>query len=856
MKYFLFLVLLLTQFFSFGQITEDFSDGDFSSNPTWSGTTADYIINPSFELQLNNSIAGTSYLSTAHGLATLDSKEWSFWTKQSFSPSSGNYGRVYLTASNSDLTTDPDGFYLQLGEAGTADAIRLFKCQSGVHTELLAGTPAQIATSFEIGVRVVRDASANWSVFVDDAGGTNYVLAGTVNDATALLGTHFGFFSEYTVSNSDNFYHDDIYIGDEIVDTNPPVLVSATAVNANQIDVLFDEAVDQATAETLGNYDIQPFLSATSALVDGTNPALVHLVPTTALINGSSYTLFTDLIEDLSGNPSTQQSVDFMYLVAENPLPGDIAINEFLCDPTPQVGLADAEFVELYNLSSKIFNVQDWKLGDATSDGTIQNGWLLPGEYIVLTATANVDSFTVATAVTSFPSLNNSGDNIVIRDNNGVVLDSITYSDNWYNDENKDGGGYTIERINPNDPCTDFSDWSASNDALGGTPGAQNSIFDSTPDTSAPALNQLIALAPNYLEIYFTEGMDSLSLVNALVSVTPTLTIQNIYVSGEHPSMFTIQFNENFIASQVYNLELDNVSDCWLNTTNISGNFALPETAVAGDIIINEILFDPLTGGSDWVELYNNSNKLIDLFNWELATFDDDTIGGNAQITTHFVLYPGEYVVITEDENQIIQNYPAAVVGRFIENDVPSYTNDSSTVYIIQGNEVIDRVAYTEDWHFQILDNTDGKSLERLDPNGISTDSDNWHTAAEAIGFGTPGGENSQLNPVVNGGNFTFESETISPDNDGYEDKLQVNYQMEAPGMVGKFVIYDDRGRLVKEVFSSELLASEGVFTWDGIRTDGTKASIGTYIAIFEAYDIQGAVVFAGKKAFVVAGKL
>lgn len=856
MKYFLFLVLLLTQFFSFGQITEDFSDGDFSSNPTWSGTTADYIINPSFELQLNNSIAGTSYLSTAHGLATLDSKEWSFWTKQSFSPSSGNYGRVYLTASNSDLTTDPDGFYLQLGEAGTADAIRLFKCQSGVHTELLAGTPAQITTSFEIGVRVVRDASANWSVFVDDAGGTNYVLAGTVNDATALLGTHFGFFSEYTVSNSDNFYHDDIYIGDEIVDTNPPVLVSATAVNANQIDVLFDEAVDQATAETLGNYDIQPFLSATSALVDGTNPALVHLVPTTALINGSSYTLFTDLIEDLSGNPSTQQSVDFMYLVAENPLPGDIAINEFLCDPTPQVGLADAEFVELYNLSSKIFNVQDWKLGDATSDGTIQNGWLLPGEYIVLTATANVDSFTVATAVTSFPSLNNSGDNIVIRDNNGVVLDSITYSDNWYNDENKDGGGYTIERINPNDPCTDFSDWSASNDALGGTPGAQNSIFDSTPDTSAPALNQLIALAPNYLEIYFTEGMDSLSLVNALVSVTPTLTIQNIYVSGEHPSMFTIQFNENFIASQVYNLELDNVSDCWLNTTNISGNFALPETAVAGDIIINEILFDPLTGGSDWVELYNNSNKLIDLFNWELATFDDDTIGGNAQITTHFVLYPGEYVVITEDENQIIQNYPAAVVGRFIENDVPSYTNDSSTVYIIQGNEVIDRVAYTEDWHFQILDNTDGKSLERLDPNGISTDSDNWHTAAEAIGFGTPGGENSQLNPVVNGGNFTFESETISPDNDGYEDKLQVNYQMEAPGMVGKFVIYDDRGRLVKEVFSSELLASEGVFTWDGIRTDGTKASIGTYIAIFEAYDIQGAVVFAGKKAFVVAGKL
>ena len=856
MKYFLFLVLLLTQLTAFGQINESFTDGDFTSNPTWSGTVADYMINPTFELQLNSTIAGTSYLSTAHGLSTLDSKEWSLWTKQSFSPSAGNYGRIYLTASNADLTTDPDGFYLLLGESGSLDAVRLFKCLGGIHTELLAGISAQIATSFAIGIRVVRDASANWSLYIDDTGGTNYILAGTVNDGAALTGTHFGFFSEYTVSNSSNFFYDSIYVGDEVVDTSPPVLVSATAVNANQIDVLFDEAVDQATAELISNYDIQPFLSATSAVIDGTNPALVHLVPTAALTNGSTYTLFTDLIEDLAGNASGQQSVDFMYLVAELPAPGDIAINEFLCDPTPQVGLANAEFVELYNLSSKIFNVQDWKVGDATSDGTIQNGWLLPGEYIVLTATANVDSFAVATGVTSFPSLNNSGDNIVIRDNSGVVLDSITYSDSWYNDDNKDGGGYTIERINPNDPCTDFSDWSASNDALGGTPGLQNSIFNSTPDTSVPAIDQLVALAPNYLEVYFTEGMDSLSLVNAIVSVIPSLTIQNTYVLGEHPAMFTLQFNENFIASQTYSVELQNVADCWMNSTTLIGNFALPETAVSGDVVINEILFDPYTGGSDWVELYNNSNKLIDLYNWELATYDDDTIGGNALISSHFVLYPGEYVVITEDSNQIIQDYPAAVIGRFIESDVPSLTNDSSTVYIIQGTEVIDRVAYTDDWHFQLLDNTDGKSLERLDPNGISTDSDNWHTAAEAIGFGTPGDENSQLNPIVNGGNFTFESETISPDNDGYEDVLQVNYQMEAAGMVGKFVVYDDRGRLVKEVFASELLASEGVFTWDGIREDGTKASIGTYIAIFEAYDIDGAAVFAGRKAFVVAGKL
>lgn len=856
MKYFLFLVLLFTQFLVLSQVNENFTDGDFTSNPSWAGSSSDYIVNTSLELQLNNTVAGTSYLSIAHGLSSISAKEWSFWTKQSFSPSSANFGRVYLTASNSDLTTDPDGFFLQFGESGSGDAVRLFKSEGGVHTELLAGTSAQISSSFAVGIRVVRDAFANWSLYIDDLGGTNYVLAGSVNDATLLLGTHFGFLNEYTVSNATNFYYDAIYVGDEIIDTSAPTLVSAVAVSAMQVDVLFDEAVDQITAETVGNYDIQPFLSASSAFVDGANPALVHLTPSTGLINGSSYTLSTSSIEDLSGNVSAFQSVDFAYLVAESPLPGDVVINEFLCDPTPQVGLANAEFVELYNRSFKTFNVHDWTLGDATSNGTIQNGWLLPGEHIVLTATANLDSFMVATAVTSFPSLNNAGDNIVIRDNTGLLLDSITYSDSWYNDEDKDNGGYSLERINPDDPCTDFSDWSASNAVSGGTPQIQNSIFDASPDFDAPTITELIALAPNYLELYFSEGMDSLSLVNATVSISPMLTVQDSYAFGAHPSMLALQFNENISSSEPYHLTLQNVADCWLNSTTIEAMFALPELANPNDLVINEILFDPLTGGSDWVELYNNSTKLIDLFGWKIAVFDDDTITEHTTVGVHFLLEPGAYVVVTEDENQVIHDYPSSVLGRFIEGDLPAFSSDSSTVYIIQGTEVIDRVAYTADWHFQLLDDFEGKSLERIDANGVSTGSDNWHTAAESIGFGTPGGENSQLNPVVNSGNFTFESETISPDNDGHEDVLQINYQLELSGMVGTLLIYDDRGRAVKKVFSSELLAKEGVFTWDGVREDGTKASIGTYIAIFEAFDIQGALFFSGKKAFVVAGML
>ncbi len=861
MKQFLLAVVILTQSALFAQIFDDFSDGDFTNAPTWTGTDADFIVNVSEQLQLNNTIASTSYLSTAHGLATLDTKEWTFWTRQTFAPSGGNFGRVYLTSNAADLTTDPDGFYIQLGEAGTSDAVRLFKVESGVHTELLAGPLGQIAGSFEVGIRVVRDNSANWSLYIDDTGGTNYTLAGTVNDGTALLGTHFGAMQVYTVSNADKFYYDNIYVGDEIVDVAPPVLVSATAINANLIDVLFNEPLDQATAEDINNYDIQPFQSATTATLDGLNPALVHITPASPLANGSTYTLFTNLIEDVVGNASGSQSTNFSYLIAETPVQGDIVINEFMCDPTPVVGLPSVEFVELYNRSGKIFNLNGWQLGDNSSFGTVQDAWILPGEYIVLTPTSSVDSFAVATGVTSFPSLNNSDDAIVLYDDSGTFLDSIFYDLGWYHDTNKDDGGYTIERINPDDPCTDISDWTASNDPSGGTPGMINSVFDLTPDVTIPQITQIIATDPNLVEVYFNEGMDATSLVNATISTNPVLTVQNQSVVGDFPTQLSIVFNENLVGSQNYTIELQNVADCWLNSTTLNGTFALAELADVGDVIINEIMFDPLTGGSDWVELYNKSDKLIDLFEWEIGDYDDGMIDNIEVVPTHYLLAPDDYVVLTENESQIIQNYPSAVADKFIEMDLPSYTNDSSTVYILAksqfgGTFQVDKVSYVDDWHFRLLDGTKGKSLERIDPSGLSDDKNNWHSAAEAVGFATPGAENSQFYPVVSNGEFSYTSETISPDNDGFEDVLQINYEMAEPGLVGTFTVFDDRGRKISTVFQSELLASRGTFIWDGVREDNTKASIGMYIGVFEAFNIDGSIVFTKKKPFVVAGRL
>ncbi|MFA7274996.1 MAG: lamin tail domain-containing protein [Crocinitomicaceae bacterium] len=856
MKTLLFILQLFLFSVGFSQITEDFSDGDITTNPTWSGTVTDFVVNSNFELQSNLAISATSFLSVPHGLSTLDDKEWRFRVKMSFSPSASNFGRIYLVANGADPTTNPDGFYLQLGEALTTDAVRLFKQVGGISTQICAGASGQIATSFNFGIKITRDNTGFWSLFTDATGGTNYVLEASGTDAQNLLGTHFSWQCVYTSSNANKFYLDDIYVGNIVVDIAAPVLLSVSVVGQSVLDILFNEPINQTIAEDPNNFDLQPFNSFTSAVLDGVNPKLVHLTTATPMMNGNSYTLFALNMQDLVGNDSLSQSFIFTYLVGENPLPGDVIVNEVFADPTPSVGLPELEFVEIFNRSNKYFNLSNWKLGDASADGTIGGSFIAPGEYKILCATSSVAFYPGAVDVASFPSLNNAGDNVVLKDSNGVVLDKISYSDTWYQDAIKQDGGFTLERINPTLVCSSETNWIASNSILGGTPGQQNSVFSNTPDTDAPTLKSILVEAPNKLTILFNEPLDSIALVNSIVAVQPILVETNRSISTSQPISVDFWFSPDFAVSSTYQISLQGIADCAGNSTTLSAEFILPDVPVEADVVINEILFDPLTGGSDYVELYNQSEKVVDLFDWHFANIIGDSVANLKSIQTHFLLYPNEYVVVSKDTNQVKMNYTYHGAGRFVQSDLPSYSNDSGTVVLLNNGTILDRVSYLADWHFSLLDNNDGKSLERINSEDLSNLADNWHTAAESFGFGTPGRENSQFVPTVSAGEFTLPSKVLSPDNDGFEDVLQIRYKMNETDLLANLFVYDEYGRLIRKLKENEYLATEGLFTWDGVNKDGNKASIGQYILVFEVFRPNGGMIFVDKKTCILAGKI
>ncbi len=72
--------------------------------------------------------------------------------------------------------------------------------------------------------------------------------------------------------------------------------------------------------------------------------------------------------------------------------------------------------------------------------------------------------------------------------------------------------------------------------------------------------------------------------------------------------------------------------------------------------------FNPRSGGVDFVEIYNRSPKYINLKNWKLGNFENNSVLKPQVITTEdFILAPSGYIAFTSDPASLISQYPQAV---------------------------------------------------------------------------------------------------------------------------------------------------------------------------------------------------
>jgi len=828
------------------QFTEDFADNDFTNGPVWSGDASLFTC-VGGQLRSNSPGAANYHLSTPCTQAS--SARWEFFVNLKFSTSGANYADVYLMSNAADLAGGVSGYFVRIG--GTADRVELFRSDAGAITPLTASADGIVNSSSDnpFRIRVERDAGDLWTLWTDDGATGTFTLAGTATDGTHATCTHFGVRIEQSTAASpvNNHFLDDISAGPIPVDLTPPSIVSVNATSATSVDVSWSEPLD---AGAPGIYDILPGIGVAGLAVDGQDAALVHLTPSIPLTSGVTYTLQAGGAQDAAGNTAAASFTDLTWSPPEVALPGEVVINEVFADPTPAVGLPEAEFVELYNTTAaKTFDLGGWTFTDGGTTGTLPAILLAPGAHAILTDDANAALYTgfgTVIPLASFPALNNDGDALVLRNDGGNAIDTVTYALGWYNDAVKDDGGWSLERRDPTAPCSGPANWTASADPQGGTPGAQNSVFAVLADTEAPALQAAQVLAPDRIRLLFSEAMDVASLATGNYALDPPVATAAIVV--ETPIAVRLELAAALGIGELYTVTVTGVTDCPGNPIAAanSAEVAIPEAPVPGDVVINELLYDPRVGGSDFVEIYNRSTKTLSLADLVLASGAGGQITGALPVSMEPVLLlPGQFVVLSEDLADLASTYPQTAMERALQTDLPSYNNGSGEVVLLAaGGDTLERFPYDDDLHFELLNVTEGVSLERVDPARPAGDRTNWQSASDLAGRATPGYRNSQFSETPEGGGeLTIDPAIFSPDNDGYQDLLTIAYRFERPGYTGTLTVFDLAGRPLRVLLDNALLGLEGAVSWDGIADTGEKGRIGPHVVVLEAYELEGRVV-------------
>ncbi|MEQ9266523.1 MAG: lamin tail domain-containing protein [Balneolaceae bacterium] len=730
------------------------------------------------------------------------------------------------------LTTDPvavssvfgEGFYLDVSLPAlnnTTDQIRLFDSLGAIRDSLEYDTDwGGVDVALERRSKSVSSAErANWG----DSPSFNFGTPGRKNEIEQ--------------------------------DAIAPFIESSYLLNEETIILKYNEEIVLEPALTRENYSISNFRSIETIHVLSDS---VRLLFSPVLEDGESVELIVQYQEDIFGNANdTSGVVGHTYIKIENARKGEVVVNEILYRRNDELS---PEFVELYNPTDKNFDLSGWKLLDASGRGvTFSEGYVLSSKgYLVITDREDF-SYSIPNGIylSGFPSLNDNGDQIQIKNPKGISIDSLFYLDEWGGDL----PGVSLERKDPISASNDPSNWVTSINEIGFTPGIQNSVFkeDINPpriifstkkDTIVLVVFSEFVRITNETEA-FVNGQASI-VVHYESSQENELQLKWIPVSDKKSKLEVLDSNSEVVFTNLMDVRGNKASE-------VSSLISLPISKRS--VVINEILYNPLADNDDnlpdqaeYIELYNPTNAAISLEGLSLhdAPDEDDEVRSIFPVSTRYKwIAPGAYFLIySEDESGFFEESKIARYfgieeqsGQFTmraDRSSLSLASSGDAIYIADSTgNVIDSVFYDENWQNPNVFDTDGVALERIDPNGPSDSASNWSSSTHPSG-GTPIIENSIFQEA---GSFpedigiSFSTNPFSPDGDGFEDNLFINYKLEAADYLLRVRIFDRYGRRVRELTSGTQAGFEGSLTWDGLTDDRRKNRVGIYIVLFEAYN-------------------
>ena len=649
---------------------------------------------------------------------------------------------------------------------------------------------------------------------------------------------------------------DDFEFGDFPIDLKAPLLTQIRGYDANQLELRFSEPLDPVFPLFNLNYSLG-VIQPDQVLI--ANDSLVYLTFQENLIQGADYTLGVRQIPDLAGNFLRDTLATFKYHDPTAIPSKGLVINEIMPAPRADQDLPNVEYVELFHAGDFPYRLKDVSWANSRTEVKLNEFWILPGELLLLVPQNQgvlFRPFGKVLELSNWPTLLNSADRVSIETDQGTLIDEVTYATASWGGSEFANGGFSLEIANPFYACDQSDLLSPSRDPLRGTPGRVNSVFDLEPDTEVPELEDGFFVDATTIQLLFSEPLRQDAGISNF-NFTPNLSID--FVSFSNPKTIQVKLSSEAIPNQIYQLVLNGVSDCAGNEYVQAGSYELilPIAAKKGDLILNELLFNPKTGGPKFVELYNRTDSYLEIGDWKLANLDERGVPDQIRnlSATRLQIPPKSYLAITTNIDRLKMEYPQSTSGRHhLLSPLPSYPISGGHVVLLDAqNREIETFAYDDDLHHPLLRDPKGVSLERISSESPVGNASNWHSASGIAGYATPGQKNSQLiSNEFDSQIIQIEPKVFDPEGSNGNTFSSIRYELDQSGWLGSFRIYATSGQLIQVLAQNELLGSKGLFTWTGTDSQGRIVRPGYYILLVELYHLDGSVKTI-KETIVVA---
>jgi hypothetical protein len=453
-----------------------------------------------------------------------------------------------------------------------------------------------------------------------------------------------------------------------------------------------------------------------------------------------------------------------------------IVISEIMYKPAPRADGNNLEFIELYNSNPYFEDISGFQLVSGSMTNTFPAGTILAGGAF-LVAVASPQSiqnvYGITNVVGPYTGSLKKADTLQLLDDQGAILLTIPYSDVYPWPVAARGTGHSLILANPTYGEGDPRAWDIS-DATGGSPG-QNEVFRPSPLRSV-VINELLAHSENpaflqFVELYnHSNQTNNLSgciltddpATNKFVLPAGTLVGPRGFVSfdssqlgfaldGSGGTIYLIQPDGSRVLDAVqFEAQADGVSfGRWPDGANALYPLAArtPGTnnspVQIGDIVINELMYDPISGNDDdqYLELYNQGTNTVSLANWQFVS------GVSFVFPVGTALAPDSYLVVARNPTNLFAEYTnlnwGNTVGGFggklshkgerVALAMPQALTVSTgsgfvtnTIFVVE-----DEVTYGTGGRWGQWAHAGGSSLELINPNSNHRLAANWADSDE-----------------------------------------------------------------------------------------------------------------------------